>query len=129
MGCIETTIDQSRDLTIVKSTGKMSAYDFYEWIRDYYAGTVTQLMIWKLTDADMSNINITDVLRIVTYLKQVAADTRKGGKTAFVADHDWIAVPLSKYQQIFLEMSGIGINLVIHKTKVPVFSVRKLGVK
>jgi hypothetical protein len=111
MGTTETTIDQSRDLTIVKSTGKMSAYDFYEWIRDYYAGTVTQLIIWELTDADMSNVSITDVLRIVTYLKQVAADKRKGGKTVFVADHDGIAVPLSKYQQIFLEMSDLGIEM------------------
>jgi len=111
MGTIETTIDQSRDLTIVKSTGKMSAHDFYEWIRDYYAGSVTQLIVWNLTDTDMSNISITDVLRIVTYLKQVAADTRKGGKTAFVADHEGIAVPLSKYQQIFIEMSDIGIEM------------------
>lgn len=111
MGTIETTIDQSRDLTIVEATGTMTAHDFREWIADDYVGAVTQLMVWDLTHTDMSNISITDILKIVTYLKEVAADKRKEGKTVFVADRDGIAVPLSRYQQVFLDMSDIGIKM------------------
>ena len=111
MGNIETKIEQSQDLTIVKASGKMTAHDFYEWLEDYYAGTVTQFVVWDLTDADMSNIGIEDVLKNVTYIKQVVADVRTGAKTAVVADHDWIAMALSRYQQVFLEMSDIGIEM------------------
>ena len=111
MGTIKTEVDPSRDLTIVKASGKMTAHDFHEWIVDYYAGTITQLVVWDLTDADMSNIGIEDVLKNATYVKQVAADQRTEGKTAVVADHDWIAMALSRYQQVFLEMSNIGIEM------------------
>lgn len=111
MGRIETTYDLPRDLTIAKAAGKMIAHDFYEWIVDYYAGTVTQLMVWDLTDADMSNIDIKDILKNVTYIKQAAGNLRTSGKTAVVADDDWIAIALSRYQQLFLEMSDIGIEM------------------
>lgn len=59
MGTIETIIDQSRDLTLVRATGKVTAHDFHEWIADYDAGTVTRLMVWDLAHTDMSIMSIT----------------------------------------------------------------------
>ena len=111
MGDIKTTYDLPRDLTIVRAAGKMIAHDFHEWIVEYYAGTVTQRIVWDLTNADMSNIDLKDVLKNVTYIKQAAGHLRTGGRTAVVADDDWIAMALSRYQQVFLEMSGMGIEM------------------
>lgn len=84
MGTIETTYDLSRDLTLVKATGTMTADDFKEWTAAYYAGTVTSLALWDLTQADLSDIHTKDLLNDAAHTKSVA-DVRKGGKTAIVS--------------------------------------------
>jgi hypothetical protein len=110
VGTLETQYDRSQDLTIVKATGRMTPHDFREWTRAYYAGRiVTQRMVWDLTEADLSAISVEDVLDNVNDTRKLAGDLRSGGKTAIVADDNWIAVCLSRYRETFLEMSDLPI--------------------
>lgn len=83
MGRIETIYDTSRDLTIIKATGKMTADEFSTWTSDYYSGKTTLLVLWDLTGANLSEINTNNIRDDATLTKSLA-DKRKGGKTAFV---------------------------------------------
>lgn len=111
MGTLATQYDRPRDLTIVKATGRMTSGDLREWTNTYYAGTVTLHMVWDLTEADLSAIAVDDILENVKDTQRLAGDARKGGKTAVVADENWIAISLSRFRETFLEMSDIPIEM------------------
>ena len=83
MGSIETTYDLSKDLTIAKATGRMTANDFHEWRANYYSGTITSLILWDLTKAEVSDIKTEDLIDGARRTKN-RAHVRRGGKTAAV---------------------------------------------
>ena len=85
MGSITATQDREKDLTVVKATGTLSAKDFQNWMVAYYAGQVTGLILWDLTEADLSAVKDAEVEAIAGHTQQISAQ-RRGGKTAFVFD-------------------------------------------
>ena len=113
MGTIETKIDQSRDLTTVKATGKMVRDDFRKWRMGYYSGKTTLKMIWDVSDADLSEIESEDVLLHVRRINADAADVRKGGKTAVLVGGNTLALGLGRMREIYGEMenSPMAINI------------------
>ena len=99
MGTFETTYDESKDLTTVKVTGKVSEDDFWKWVGDFYSGTVTSLVLWDLVQADMSDLvsgtTNGDIKEHVRQVNEVAGKVRKGGKTAIVVKDNIQALRLS----------------------------------
>jgi hypothetical protein len=99
MGKIETTYDQSKDLTTVVVIGKVSEDDFWKWVGDFYSGPVTSLVLWDLVQADMSDMELAttngDIKEHVRQVNEVAAEVRKGGKTAIVVSDNIHAFRLS----------------------------------
>ena len=85
MGSITATQEREKDLTVVKATGALSAKDFQNWMVAYYAGQVTGLILWDLTEADLSAVTDAEVEAIAGQTQQISAQ-RRGGKTAFVFD-------------------------------------------
>ena len=90
MGKIETTYDDARNLSIVKATGKMTAMDFYKWTQEYYSGKITLLILWDMSEADLSDVPATQFWEGMDEIRKWA-DSRAGGKTALVfsADSDF----------------------------------------
>lgn len=99
MGTFETTYDKSKDLTTVKVIGKVSEDDFWRWVGDFYSGAVTSLVLWDLVQADMSDMvsgtTDDDIMEHVRQVNEVAAEVRRGGKTAIVVSDNIQAFRLS----------------------------------
>lgn len=99
MGTFETICDPSKDLTIVKVIGKVSEEDFWRWVGDFYSGPVTSLVLWDLVQADMSDMvsgtTNGDIKEHVRQVNEVAAEVRRGGKTAIVVSDNVHAFRLS----------------------------------
>jgi len=112
MGTIETTYDLSKDLTIAKATGRMTAEDHRQWIRDYYDGAaVTSLILWDVREADFSEISNQDILDHVKETKRLIADARNGGKTAVVIDKDMLGLGLSRMRETYFEMEDVPVAM------------------
>jgi hypothetical protein len=112
MGTIKTTYDLSRDLTIAKATGKMTADDHREWIKQYYDGaTVTSRILWDVREADFSEISREDILDHVSFTKQLIGDARQGGKTAVVLDKDKLGFGLSRMRETYFEMEEVPVAM------------------
>ena len=114
MGTIETKFDRSKDLTIVKAVGKMTADDFREWNEGYYPGDVTLNCLWDLTQADLSEIN-TGNLRDDATLTKSLCDKRKGGKTAFVTENT-LGYGLCRMLEAFYDLQHVPIEVQVFKT-------------
>ena len=112
MGTIETTIDQSGDLTVVKATGKMTAQEFDEWRLNYYSGKVTMNTLWDIIDADLSDIKPED---IATHAQRISISSvvRKGGRTAVVVGENPLAFGLSRMREIYGEIEDSPITVQI----------------
>ncbi len=83
MGEIDTQIDPEGDLTIHTASGEISADEILDRIRSYYAGEVTSLVMWDLSDADLRSLTASDVQQFVDLTNSLTAP-RAGGKTALV---------------------------------------------
>jgi len=110
MSTIETTYDQSKDLTTVKVTGKVSEDDFWKWVGEFYSGTVTSLVLWDLVQADLSDmVSGTTNGKIKEHVRQVnevAGEVRKGGKTAIVVKDNIQALRLSIRLESLADLQG-----------------------
>jgi hypothetical protein len=73
---IETQVDRSRKLTIFTVSGTVTAREFAIAIRSFYAGEITLHALW---DFRQGNVELTaeEIWNLAT---------RRGGKTAFVAE-------------------------------------------
>ncbi len=85
MGQIETRIDHARDLTTFRVVGEMQVADFHDCLEAYYAGTVTRLVLWDLTRADLSALKTGQIKAVAQDIARIS-EARRGGKTAFVYD-------------------------------------------
>ena len=86
MEAIETTIDCSRDLTLVKARGALQAGHFLDWVTKYYGNQATTRILWNLNDADLSGLHSDEICLIAQRTKAVSS-AREGGKTAFVLEN------------------------------------------
>lgn len=107
MGAIKTERDVSRDLTVVKVTGRITAKDLQEWVSTYYAGTVTKFMVCDIVDADLAEIKSEDVMAHVQSVKKHVSNRRRGGKAAIVADQNPLSFGLGRMREIYCEMEDV----------------------
>ena len=77
----------SSTLTLFKITGRIRADEIQTWQAKHYAGVVTSLHLWDLTEADLSDISLMDINEDIKRTKQLVR-ARAGGKTAFVTHKD-----------------------------------------
>ena len=83
MGQITTTREIDIDLTTVFAEGKIEVKDLLKWMKEYYEGTVTELILWDLTRADVSPVRDSGFAELVEALK-ARGEVRAWGKTALV---------------------------------------------
>jgi hypothetical protein len=82
---IETQVDRLRKLTIFTVSGTVTAREFAIAIRSFYAGEITLHALWDFRqgNVELSEEEIWNLARSVSTLN---LSTRRGGKTAFVAE-------------------------------------------
>ena len=85
MGTISATYDTDKDLTIVTAEGVITADDLLDWGNNYYEGQITSLILWDVTNADLSTLQGDQLRKIAEAMSRVS-EVRRGGKTAFVYD-------------------------------------------
>jgi ribosome biogenesis protein Nip4 len=105
LGSIETTKDMSLDVTVNIAKGMMTAADILNWISDYYSGTVTQLILWDFTEANLSDISKEEFEEIAVAAKK-RSYVRAGGKTAFVFSED-LGYGIGRMYQALSELEEI----------------------
>lgn len=114
MGQIETKFDLSKDVTIIKAVGKMTADDFRQWTKSYYTGTVTQFVLWDITEADLSDLEAADLREDAMHTKDLA-DVRKGGKTAIATGND-LEYGMSRMLETFYGIEDIPFEVQIFRS-------------
>lgn len=100
MGTLETTYDLSRDFTVVKAVGKMTVEDSHDWADAYFAGTFTSKLLFDVTETDLTETMIEELVEAVTGTKQLGECVRCGGKIAVLImestpGYDFGRMPLS----------------------------------
>ncbi|MDJ0669328.1 MAG: hypothetical protein QNJ61_18745 [Desulfobacterales bacterium] len=85
MGTISAKYDLAKDLTIVTAKGVITADDLLDWGNNYYEGQITSLILWDVTNADLSSLQADQLREIAENMSRIS-EVRKGGKTAFVYD-------------------------------------------
>ena len=83
MGTISAKYDLAKDLTIVTAKGVITADDLLDWGNNYYEGQITSLILWDVTNADLSSLQADQLREIAENMSRIS-EVRKGGKTAFV---------------------------------------------
>lgn len=83
MGQITTTREIDIDLTTVIAEGQIEVKDLLNWIKEYYEGTVTDLIFWDLTRANVSPISDSGFAELFDALRD-RDEIRAWGKTALV---------------------------------------------
>ena len=82
---IETQVDSSRKLTIFTVSGTVTAREFAIAIRSFYGGKITLHALW---DFRQGNVELTEeeIWNLARSVSTLNLSTRRGGKTAFVAE-------------------------------------------
>ena len=106
---IETIHDLPKDLTMFKAVGKMTADDFFDCLASYYSRGVTQLTLWDLTEADLSEIATGEIQDFAEYARHLA-EARKGGKTAIVF-RGHFDFGLGRMFETYLELAGLPLKI------------------
>jgi hypothetical protein len=108
MGSIKAITDKNKNLTIITATGRLTAADFMQWVQAYYAGEVTQFILWDLTKANLSEITHDEVEAHAKFFNHLAG-ARKGGRSAFVFDSS-LEYGLGRMYQILSEIENVPID-------------------
>ncbi len=105
MGKIETTFDLANDLTLVKGTGKLTAEDLLDWMKEFYPDKITALILWDETETDLSGLDAEALQDIAQRAKQVS-DSGKGGQAAVVYGN-LLEYGIGRMFQAFCEIEGL----------------------
>lgn len=105
MGTISATYDTEKDLTIVIAEGLITADDLLDWGNNYYQGRVTSLILWDVTNADLSTLQADQLREIAENMRQIS-EVRRDGKTAFVYDKP-LEYGIGRMFQAYSEMEHI----------------------
>lgn len=105
MGSITTNIDIHNNLTIITANGILLYEDIMSTVTDYYSGTVTEFILWDLSEADVSKISNDEIMKIATKVKNISTD-RVRGKTAIVSPKD-LGYGLARMFEVFSEIQNL----------------------
>ncbi len=112
---IETTFDESRELTAFTVEGPLVYADVEQAMKSFYEGSVSRNVLWDLRNASVEGFTAAEV-------KQLAAspdrftEERRGGRTAIVASGD-LAFGLSRMFQSFGESKDLPFPIRVFRAK------------
>jgi len=81
---LETQLDKSKKLTIFTVSGTITALEFANAIRSFYAGDLTLYALWDLRNGKIESTD-NDVWNLARSVSSLNLSSRRGGKTALVA--------------------------------------------
>ena len=84
---IETTVDQSRQLTTFEATGDMTDTEAISALESFYTTNPTLYSIWDMRDIAPRAFPINQIQDVLTVARMHGA-TRSGGKTAFIVTEE-----------------------------------------
>jgi len=86
---VECWLDAENELTTLVATGPVLSGELGEALRQFYAGNPTRLLMWDMSNAQLSDVNAD---RLRTFIRQAAqmGARRSGGRTAVVAPQDLV---------------------------------------
>ena len=93
--------EQSLDLTIFTGTGSVQADDVIAVMKELYSGTPTNLVLWDLTDADVTGMEFEGVQEIAR-LAVEHGRSRVNGKTAIITDQQ-VTFGIDRLYQSFMD--------------------------
>lgn len=106
---IITKIYEDLDLTVQTVTGSPTVQDISDVLDRYYSGTVTKLILWDTTFADLSSWKSDEVISLARKVKS-HSHLRKGGKTAMVLNRD-VDYGITRMYQAYAEIEKIDFEL------------------
>jgi hypothetical protein len=80
---IATTQDFDHDLTVHVATGAITDEEMFGTLEGFYAGRVTRLLLWDMSQADLRTTTADTLRRFVQRAAELGA-SRSGGKTAVI---------------------------------------------
>jgi hypothetical protein len=81
---IETQLDKSKKLTIFTVSETITALEFANAIRSFYAGDLTLYALWDLRKGKIESTD-NDLWNLARSVSTLNLSSRRGGKTALVA--------------------------------------------
>ena len=81
---LETQLDKSKKLTIFTVSGTITALEFANAVRSFYASDVTLYALWDLRNGKIESTD-NDVWNLARSVSALNLSSRRGGKTALVA--------------------------------------------
>lgn len=81
---IKITRDRPNDFTELVATGVVSDDEMFAGQTEFYEGGPTRLQLWDMSAADLTNVT-TDNMRRFIARSAVLGETRRGGRTAVIA--------------------------------------------
>ncbi len=87
MAKIDARCDLALDLTLFDVSGRVTAEDFVRAVKTSYGSNPTSNAIWDLTRCDLSNINMSALIKMSDIANEFAAK-RKNPRTIFVVEQE-----------------------------------------
>ena len=78
---IETQLDKSKKLTIFTVSGTITALEFANAVRSFYAGDVTLYALWDLRNGKIESTD-NDVWNLARSVSTLNLSSRRGGKNS-----------------------------------------------
>ncbi|HEY9051286.1 MAG TPA: hypothetical protein VIQ03_07065 [Gammaproteobacteria bacterium] len=107
-------IDPANDLTSYTVTGKLAAEEVKQVITQFYSGQVTKLVLWDLTNADLSALHKPDI-EAIAQTPRTKSQQRIQGKTALVASED-LAFGLSRMYETLTNLEHLPFETHVFRT-------------
>jgi len=97
------TSDQSSQLTVFMTDGRIRLADVKVALEKFYGSQPTQNIIWDLSRADLSEASLEEVEELAKFVKELA-HSREGGRNAIITSEPF-AFSLGKMYQLFAELA------------------------
>ena len=101
---IKTIKDEKQDLTVHEVTGLISEMEMYEAQKQFYKQNPTTLLLWDMSQADVSHVTSDILQKFVIKAAELGA-LRQTGRTAVVALED-LPFGLARMSGVFSEMES-----------------------
>jgi len=108
---ITTRREPSLNLTILTGSGSIEADEIIEAMNAMYADDPTKLVLWDLSEADISSISYEGVQRIAELAVEVGG-MRTGAKTAIITAQQ-IAFGISRVYESLVDATVAPINILV----------------
>ena len=97
--------DEYRDLTLHDVTGPVSEEEMYDALDNFYKREPTALLLWDMSQADVSHVTPDILQRFVRKSTELAVRRQGGGRIAVVASED-LQYGLARMSEVFAEIES-----------------------